>query len=413
MKKWFILLFSLVISLFIAVNSYLVFSEESPVAKTKIVKQSFIAQEEDVRQEIEKPSYLAPREIVTLYVNDEEAIEQWLIQEGDTIQAGDELVLLETERIDGQVDAWVAEQSALQTQRERIEDTVAMLESERSDADSEESLNSSLSQLEEELNLEFNVKMDQRGSYAQAIAEAERELASIDRQLNMLDYQIDQSYVRPAIISPISGVVAHVDRHSDRPTIDIYSETADLVTYVTEEEWEDLMLGNDVLITYDEFEERGEGTLDRLDTIPAQASSTLELFEKAFDDKQMQNLYEVRVDPLGTVEQQLYGKRYDIALIGQEAVDSVVVPLDYIERETKNEGIVYVLNEEGIPTKRAITIDFILEDEAITMSLAEGDVVLREALDLTRVALPLKMTWPERQAWKTFGWKNYVKYFVE
>ncbi len=413
MKKWFILLFSLVISLFIAVNSYLVFSEESPVAKTKIVKQSFIAQEEDVRQEIEKPSYLAPREIVTLYVNDEEAIEQWLIQEGDTIQAGDELVLLETERIDGQVDAWVAEQSALQTQRERIEDTVAMLESERSNADSEESLNSSLSQLEEELNLEFNVKMDQRGSYAQAIAEAERELASIDRQLNMLDYQIDQSYVRPAIISPISGVVARVDRHSDRPTIDIYSETADLVTYVTEEEWEDLMLGNDVLITYDEFEERGEGTLDRLDTIPAQASSTLELFEKAFDDKQMQNLYEVRVDPLGTVEQQLYGKRYDIALIGQEAVDSVVVPLDYIERETKNEGIVYVLNEEGIPTKQAITIDFILEDEAITMSLAEGDVVLREALDLTRVALPLKMTWPERQAWKTFGWKNYVKYFVE
>lgn len=413
MKKWFILLFSLVISLFIAVNSYLVFSEESPVAKTKIVKQSFIAQEEDIRQEIEKPSYLAPREIVTLYVNDEEAIEQWLIQEGDTIQAGDELVLLETERIDGQVDAWVAEQSALQTQRERIEDTVAMLESERSNADSEESLNSSLSQLEEELNLEFNVKMDQRGSYAQAIAEAERELASIDRQLNMLDYQIDQSYVRPAIISPISGVVARVDRHSDRPTIDIYSETADLVTYVTEEEWEDLMLGNDVLITYDEFEERGEGTLDRLDTIPAQASSTLELFEKAFDDEQMQNLYEVRVDPLGTVEQQLYGKRYDIALIGQEAVDSVVVPLDYIERETKNEGIVYVLNEEGIPTKRAITIDFILEDEAITMSLAEGDVVLREALDLTRVALPLKMTWPERQAWKTFGWKNYVKYFVE
>lgn len=413
MKKWFILLFSLVISLFIAVNSYLVFSEESPVAKTKIVKQSFIAQEEDIRQEIEKPSYLAPREIVTLYVNDEEAIEQWLIQEGDTIQAGDELVLLETERIDGQVDAWVAEQSALQTQRERIEDTVAMLESERSNADSEESLNSSLSQLEEELNLEFNVKMDQRGSYAQAIAEAERELASIDRQLNMLDYQIDQSYVRPAIISPISGVVARVDRHSDRPTIDIYSETADLVTYVTEEEWEDLMLGNDVLITYDEFEERGEGTLDRLDTIPAQASSTLELFEKAFDDEQMQNLYEVRVDPLGTVEQQLYGKRYDIALIGQEAVDSVVVPLDYIERETKNEGIVYVLNEEGIPTKQAITIDFILEDEAITMSLAEGDVVLREALDLTRVALPLKMTWPERQAWKTFGWKNYVKYFVE
>lgn len=413
MKKWFILLFSLVISLFIAVNSYLVFSEESLVAKTKIVKQSFIAQEEDIRQEIEKPSYLAPREIVTLYVNDEEAIEQWLIQEGDTIQAGDELVLLETERIDGQVDAWVAEQSALQTQRERIEDTVAMLESERSNADSEESLNSSLSQLEEELNLEFNVKMDQRGSYAQAIAEAERELASIDRQLNMLDYQIDQSYVRPAIISPISGVVARVDRHSDRPTIDIYSETADLVTYVTEEEWEDLMLGNDVLITYDEFEERGEGTLDRLDTIPAQASSTLELFEKAFDDEQMQNLYEVRVDPLGTVEQQLYGKRYDIALIGQEAVDSVVVPLDYIERETKNEGIVYVLNEEGIPTKQAITIDFILEDEAITMSLAEGDVVLREALDLTRVALPLKMTWPERQAWKTFGWKNYVKYFVE
>ena len=413
MKKWFILLFSLVISLFIAVNSYLVFSEESPVAKTKIVKQSFIAQEEDIRQEIEKPSYLAPREIVTLYVNDEEAIEQWLIQEGDTIQAGDELVLLETERIDGQVDAWVAEQSALQTQRERIEDTVAMLESERSNADSEESLNSSLSQLEEELNLEFNVKMDQRGSYAQAIAEAERELASIDRQLNMLDYQIDQSYVRPAIISPISGVVARVDRHSDRPTIDIYSETADLVTYVTEEEWEDLMLGNDVLITYDEFEERGEGTLDRLDTIPAQASSTLELFEKAFDDEQMQNLYEVRVDPLGTVEQQLYGKRYDIALIGQEAVDSVVVPLDYIERETKNEGIVYVLNEEGIPTKQAITIDFILEDEAITMSLAEGDVVLREALDLTRVALPLKMMWPERQAWKTFGWKNYVKYFVE
>ncbi|MFD0942340.1 hypothetical protein [Savagea faecisuis] len=413
MKKWLVLLVALVLSLFIAVNSYLVFSEDSNVAKTKIVKQSFVAEEEDIRQEIEKPSYLAPREIVTLYVNDEEAIEQWLIQEGDTVYAGDELVLLETERIDGQVDAWIAEQSALETQRERIEDTVAMLQEERSNAESEESVNSSLSQLAEELNLEFNVKMDQRGSYAQAIAEAERELASIDRQLNMLDYQIDQSYVRPAIVSPISGVVAHVDRHSNRPTIDIYSEAADLVTYVTEEEWEDLMLGNDVLITYDEFEERGEGTLDRLDTIPAKASSTLELFEKAFDDEQIQNLYEVRVDPLGTVEETPYGKRYDIALIGQEATDSVVVPLDYIEREATNEGVVYVLNEEGIPTKEMIAIDFILEDDAITMSLAEGEVVLKDALDLTRVGMPLRMTWPEREAWKTFGWKNYVKYLIE
>lgn len=413
MKKWLVIITSLVLSIFVAVNSYLVFSEESTIAKTKIVKQSFIAEEEDIRQEIEKPSYLAPREIVTLYVNDEEAIEQWLIQEGDTVYAGDELVLLETERIDGQVDAWVAEQSALETQRERIEDTVAMLQEERSSAESEESVNSSLSQLEEELNLEFNVKMDQRGSYAQAIAEAERELASIDRQLNMLDYQIDQSYVRPAIVSPISGVVAHVDRHSNRPTIDIYSEAADLVTYVTEEEWEDLMLGNDVLITYDEFEERGEGTLDRLDTIPAKTSSTLELFEKAFDDEQMQNLYEVRVDPLGTVEEQPYGKRYDVALIGQEATDSVVVPLDYLERESTNEGLVYVLNEEGIPTKEMIAIDFILENDAITMSLAEGEVVLKDALDSTRVGLPLRMTWPEREAWKTFGWKNYVKYFVE
>ncbi len=413
MKKWLVIITSLALSIFVAVNSYLVFSEESTIAKTKIVKQSFIAKEEDIRQEIEKPSYLAPREIVTLYVNDEEAIEQWLIQEGDTVYAGDELVLLETERIDGQVDAWVAEQSALETQRERIEDTVAMLQEERSSAESEESVNSSLSQLEEELNLEFNVKMDQRGSYAQAIAEAERELASIDRQLNMLDYQIDQSYVRPAIVSPISGVVAHVDRHSNRPTIDIYSEAADLVTYVTEEEWEDLMLGNDVLITYDEFEERGEGTLDRLDTIPAKTSSTLELFEKAFDDEQMQNLYEVRVDPLGTVEEQPYGKRYDIALIGQEATDSVVVPLDYLERESTNEGLVYVLNEEGIPTKEMIAIDFILENDAITMSLAEGEVVLKDALDSTRVGLPLRMTWPEREAWKTFGWKNYVKYFVE
>ena len=61
------------------------------------------------------------------------------------------------------------------------------------------------------------------GSYAQAIATAEQELAEIVRRIVVIEAELAQNPSRPAMISPVDGVVSNVTRLGSTQGIDIYS----------------------------------------------------------------------------------------------------------------------------------------------------------------------------------------------
>ena len=107
---------------------------------------------------------------------------------------GDEIAILQTERAEGQRAVWEAELEALQQQTSSVRSMISGLESERKKAQSDSSSNvkrkdnvsenTTDTKVEVGLNVDVQVDVKQDGSFAQAIAAAEQDLAEIERQAN-------------------------------------------------------------------------------------------------------------------------------------------------------------------------------------------------------------------------------------
>ena len=101
---------AIIVSLFIAVNVHLLYSKKSTVSKSLYVHQYERMTPGHHDEEIPKEGLVTPEQIYTVYVGDDEVISSWLVKEGDPVQVGDEIALLQTERAESQLAAWTAEE---------------------------------------------------------------------------------------------------------------------------------------------------------------------------------------------------------------------------------------------------------------------------------------------------------------
>ena len=427
MRKWNILIALLVVAA-LAGNSYLLFSEKSKVPKVALIDSYQVLKEKDYKEHLKKDAFVVPQETITIYLSSEDIADQWLIREGDTVEAGEELVLLQTERLEGQVDAWSAERDALSRQRETVLSTIDTLVTERDRVESEgtkEDSDTHSIPVGEDGNVELNVNMavgvEQSGSFAQAIAEAERDLAAIERQLTVLEFQIEQSYVRPAIISPVEGVVASVDKKSTRPTIELYSSESQVATFVPHEEWEKIKQGDAATVVENPLDEKLEGTVDRVSQIPAEKAEKnrwVEAYEayKETRSKNPLDLYEIRVDVLDDFKSAPFGTRVDLDILVNEVTNAVAIPKDWLKMSSRETGEVYRLTNDGEVEALEVEAPFALKDrQIITDGVYMQDVivhhkdskVLEEADDYV---LRSPWHWPSWKTWKSLGWKEYIRY---
>ena len=240
-----------IVSLFIAVNVHLLYSDKSTISKSLYVHQYERMTPGHHVERISKEGLVTPEQIYTVYVGDDEVIASWLVQEGDPVQVGDEIALLQTERAESQLAAWMAEEEGLLEQRNSIESTIAALEAERGSAQNNTSrvnTTETPGDSEVELNVDVQVDVHQDGAFAQGIAEAERELAEIDRKLAVIQAQLAQDSTRPALISPVDGTVSKVDKQGYILSADIYSDRKLVTTFVQLEEWQKIEAGDTVQI---------------------------------------------------------------------------------------------------------------------------------------------------------------------
>lgn len=429
MRKWNILITILVVAL-LAGNSYLLFSEKSKVPKTALIDSYQILKEKDYEEHLKKDAFVVPQETVTIHLTSEDIAQEWLIREGDVVKAGEELVLLQTERLEGQVDAWSTERDALNRQRDTVLHTIDTLVAERDRVESEgakEDKDTRSIPIGEDGNVELNVNMavgvEQSGSFAQAIAEAERDLAAIERQLTVLEFQIEQSYVRPAIISPVEGVVASVDKKSTRPTIELYSSEAQVTTFVPHEEWEKIAQGNAATIVENPLDEPLEGIVDRVSRIPAEKAEKdrwVEAYE-AFEERRSKNpldLYEIRVDVLDEFTSAPFGTKVDVDILVNEVTNAVAIPEQWVHMSSRQTGEVYRLTNDGQVEVLDVEAPFRLNDRyVVTDGVYMQDVIVhhkdRDALEKADdYVLRSPWHWPSWKTWKSLGWKEYIRYML-
>lgn len=419
---------AIAISTFLAVNFYLLFSDKSVITKSVHIERYERMTSSDQRKELAKEGFVAPKETYTVYVDNDDSVDSWLVREGDLVAVGDEIAILQTERAEGQRAVWEAELDALQQQTLSVRSMISGLESERGKAQSNSSSTvkrkdsvskNTDSDVEVGLNVDVQVDVKQDGSFAQAIAAAEQDLAEIERQQTVVEAQLAQNPGRPALVSPVDGVISKVTRNGSKLSVDIFSSQKVIVTYAKNDEWQQIESGDVVLIQGDGIENAVEGTVLSVSSAPAGADNRWLNAYKALDDTKVKNplsYYEVRILTDTAVQPVPYGTNINTVVIVNEAKDAVSVKEKWLHDLYKENAFVWMINDTGRATKVDITTPFTWKTRAVvTKGLHLGDVVVYEPALLKygyapRILMSLPTELPSKEQWRAFGWRNYVKY---
>ncbi|WP_153730400.1 HlyD family secretion protein [Sporosarcina obsidiansis] len=253
MVKWRNLIVVILVTSFIALNSYLVFSEKSVIPKSFYVNGYERLAADDYTKELDKEGFIAPKELHTVYLKEGQTIDSWLVKEGETVDFGTELASLKTDHIDEQRSQLNAERTALQNQVSTIRQTISDLEYEQRRSSSSKGDSNTYDSNDDkkvQVNIDVGVDVVGEGTFAQAIADAERDLAQVQRQIETLDSKIDQLPTDIAMTSPVNGSVVKINRDGS-PSIDIYSTDQTIVTYVLHDEWLNIEPGSFVTIQHE------------------------------------------------------------------------------------------------------------------------------------------------------------------
>lgn len=420
MNKTTNLAIAIVVSVFVSLNLYLMYSEKSVIPKSVYVSNYERLAVKEYKEVMPKDGLVAPAETFTVYTNDSNTIDSWLVREGDAVTAGEELATLQTEQADGQRAVWESEKEALQTQQSTIRSTISDLET----GDKTNSSNSSKSDRTKtdddtkvELNVDVKVDVNQTGSYAQAIAEAERDLADTERRLKVVESQLEQNSSSPALVSPTDGVVARITSESDQPKIVIYSNEQVVETYAEDEEWSKIANGNPVVLDAKGVEGTLDGKIESIDQVPATPNEFLDAY-KALADKKVTNplaYYKVRLKANEEEVPAPFGTHVNTVITTNVAQNAAAVRTKWLTDAGKDRAFVWRLDENGYAAATEVTTPFeYLNRSVVAEGLAAGDVVvydksIRDQESAPRVFLPMPMDMPTKAEWKAFGWKNYFK----
>ena len=430
MNKYLNISIAFVVSSFLAINFYLLFSEKSIIQKTVYVSKHERMTIDNFRDEMTKEALISPAETHTVYAGSEDDVESWVISEGDTVNVGDELALLNTERADGEQELLFAEHNALLQQETDLQIMLADLSSAKSTA---ESISSSTVDREEnvteidgkttiELGLDVNFAVDvtQEGSYAQAIAALEQQLTEITRKIAVAAAQLTQNPASPALVSPVEGIVSKVTRSGARLAVDIYSPEKIAVTYAKDNEWQEIEEGDRVLLQGTGLDEVKEGHVFSISEVPVKENQLSEAY-KILDPKKAKNplaYYEVQIMTDNELESVPYGNNVNALVITNEATDAISLNEKWIRRIDEEKAKAMVIDDSGKAVEVTVATPFVLNTRAVvTEGLTLGQIAihspkLRNYNEPTKVFLPMPTYMPTKVEWRTFGWKNYLDYII-
>lgn len=430
MSKWINIATAIGISAFLATNLFLLFSEKSVIYKSVYIHDYDRMTIADYHEKLPKESFVTPTDTYTVYVGSDDAVESWLVTEGDSVFAGDELALLNTENANNERDTWEAERTALMQQENELNNLIGDLVAEKSKIKrgGNSSLNSGNSKVAEtgerttielDFGVDLNIDVTQDGAYAQAVAAAEQELADVARKLAVVNAQLAQSPSRPAILSPVDGVVADVTRRGSTLAVDIYSSQKVLTTYAKDKEWEKVKMNDRVLLQGDGIEGMAEGTVLSVSTVPTKNVPSLEAY-KTLDEEQATNplaYYEIRISTDADLYAIPFGDNINAIVITKEALDAVSVKEEWL-RGASEEMTGTIIDTTGRAVKVPVTTPFTWNKRAvITEGIFQGDIVIDEAIvrDFVlppRIILRAPLYMPSKSEWRMHGWRNYVKHII-
>ena len=432
MNRFFFVGLSIAIVAFITSNFLLLFGEKSIISKELYVSEYEQAFTHTYTEALPKEALTAPQDTIEIYVQDDEALEQWLVKEGDAVAAGAELARLNESETEDQRAVWQSEQTALQAERGEVQSTLQELLQAQSaqtgnvtDNSNDSTTFPGIGDIEEELRLDVNVsvgvEVPENGAYASAIAQAQQRLASIDSELAVVEAQLAQSSENPALISPVEGVVANINRESAPLSIEIYNNEREFVTYLLEDEWHDVEQADRVMIQAPGIEGAIPGTVTSVSEIPAEESKWFQAYRELgrIDQNNPIAFYEVRITPETPLQDTMpFGSNVNANITLNEAQDAVALRDRWIYDSDDTQGTAYVLNIDGRPDAVPVEIAFaqhgriILEGGMEAGELVINEEKLHDYPGRPRLFMPFPSRQPNYNYAKNTEWRAYVEYLL-
>lgn len=422
---------SLVVTTLLFTNFYLLYEKEGVAQESIRVSEYERLKLGDYFDRLAKESLVVPDEIYTVYAEQDDSVEEWLVKEGDIVMAGQELALLNMEQVNNYQETLEIEYDSLVQQEVELFEVLTNLENSQYESEtiSGEGVNTNNSFHDTEglttfnlgVDANFQVDVSQEGSYAAAISSVEQQLSEIHRKIMVIETQLNQGVEQAALISPTDGVVSTVHRMGERLAVDVYGSQRQVITYAIDSEWQDIYPGARVLLQGKGIEETEEGTVLSVSEVHSNTNELLNTY-KALDSTDPLNplaYYEVIIEPDNQLDTLPFAHNINALIYKEEFYDEVSMNESWLHDKNNEDetAIVSILNEDGQANEVLATTPLTLKKRAIiTGGLYEGEVVIPQSLTPfdydPRVIMPMPQYMPTKKELRAFGVRNYLRYMI-
>ncbi|PYF08782.1 efflux RND transporter periplasmic adaptor subunit [Ureibacillus chungkukjangi] len=435
-RKHWIGLGSVLLLVFLTVNCVIIFKEDSKIARSYYITDYERVALEQQRAYIEKEAMLIPHEEIRITA-DANALSQISVRPGQKISANEEIAAYKTEeatqeqsKIQSEVNAYESELTTLEGILRRLEaqdinDPVTTIDSE---------------QIDDELSITVETEIMQ-GTPVEAIASIEKQIAEVERNIAILEDRISDLSFSNVLSSPIDGVIGEVIDESGAITFIIYTDQKNLITYVSEQEWEKVAENQSVELDQSIFDTVAEhegltnaedtsssvepqveilGTIVEKQTIPATSSLWYREMEKVVKLPEPLS-FEVRVDLNEEVVNKPYASLTKAKVIINETPSAFRVDKNWVlkkkiadDKETKEATFVYAIDVDGKIRSSIVDVAFEDRGEAILSGISNGSIVLYDQIknEPSNAFFPMPFETPSKSTLNELNWKQYAKYII-
>ncbi|QCR32947.1 DUF2968 domain-containing protein [Lysinibacillus sp. SGAir0095] len=429
------------------INCLIVFKDGSKITRSYYITDYERVTLEQQRAYLEKEAMIVPQEEIRITA-DANALSEISVRPGQKISMNEEIAAYKT-------DEATQEQSKLQFEVNAYESELTTLEGILRRLEAQDINNPVTSidseQVDDELSITVETEVTQ-GSPLEAIATIEKQIAEVERNIDILENQIADLSFSNVLSSPIDGVVGEVIDDNGTITFIIYTDEKNLITYVSEKEWETVAENQNVELDQSLFDNEIEsqnitnteetsteetnseetssiaqeqeellGVVIEKQTIPAVNSLWYNEMEKVVKMPKPLS-FEVRVDLNEAIVGKPYASLTKTKIIINEAPSAFRVKKEWlsskeitVDAESKEVTQIYLIGEDG--KIQATEVDVAFEDKGdaiLTSGLSNDQIVFYDNAKSAQseAFFPMPFELPSKATIQELDWKQYAKYII-
>lgn len=346
------------ITIFIAVNFFLLLKEDSKASRSYYVKKWSSATEQKLVDTIPAEGFTTPLEEQHVYYDEDKgSFAGFGVEKGDEVSVGATLFYYSTSSYEEAKSTLELERDSLQKQWDGFQEKVSqlnMLIGERM----------VFSELEEEKVILSDQSVEVE--IAETKAEMERVQSEIDKVDGMIVSIDEQQLPYLEEISDIDGFVKEIQHSLSNPVVTIASNEPRIDGVLSREERADIEPGMKVLVSLKNSNKTYDGSVGKVANYPEKEPSVGE-----------ESLYPFSVvlnEPMTGV---VHGSQVEVKFVTAEIPDAVTVPFQAVHGKGKE---VFVL-KNGKVERREVTLGVKINNtQQVESGLEAGEIVSRESV---------------------------------